>query len=218
MPADYSKGFISISVSFEYPYLQGFITELQAFPLDDSLSRQVQYLLGILLNFPCEAQKRRKILNCNNVGRSQTLRYISFIYIYKTLRHISSPARVVGRALSKWTLRAPKPGSYWGTQGQVTKEMSSRGTPPTVPAATLLIPTHSRPSPGQCCLTYRKHMPTAHAAPLATSTNPMSHCDLCTEQLLSTCHGTAPEGRDRDIPDKHYNSSITASTLEVLPH
>lgn len=49
-------------------------------------------------------------------------------------------ARVVRRALSKWTLpAAPEPGSYWGaqgTQGQGRKQTNVRGTPPTAPAAT----------------------------------------------------------------------------------
>lgn len=41
------------------PLLQELIIQLQVFSLDNSLARWVQlcYLLGILLNFPYEAQK-----------------------------------------------------------------------------------------------------------------------------------------------------------------
>lgn len=89
----------------------------------------------------------------------------------------TSPARVVGRALSKRTSpAAPKPGSYWGsqgTQGQGGEADEGEWCTTKAPAATLLIAAHSRPSPGAELLCSRKKsVPTAHVAPSATGTNP----------------------------------------------
>lgn len=130
-------------------------------------------------------------------------------------------ARVVRRALSKWTSpAAPEPGSYWGaqgTQGQGRKQTNVHGTPPTAPEAT------SWPQPTADLLQGERYFALGSEwlqfmwllQPQVQSHESLQ--SLHREQLLSTCHGTAPKGGDRDTPDKPYNTSITASMAGVLP-
>lgn len=96
----------------------------------------------------------------------------------------TSPARAVGRALSKRTSpAAPKPGSYWGsrgTQGQGGKQTRGRGVPPkpqqphcwSQPTADLL---QSQQTLLQEECAYSPCSSFSHRY------KPVSHCDACTE-------------------------------------